>query len=348
MFVTWKNIALALAALIVAGLLAAWLGLFNVAASTGHWKVTEWLLGFAMRSSVSVYALGVEVPERLPREALQPAAAHFARGCAFCHGAPGAPRNAAALEMLPQPPDLSGAVGEWTDAQLYRIVKHGIRYTGMPAWPAEARGDEVWAMVAFLRELPKMSPGAYRGLAYGEAEMRPPTGGVPKIVADCARCHGDDGLGRSPATPIIAGQSEAYLAASLRAYLSGARPSGIMSLPVSTVDPDDIPALARFYARLPAAIGGTAMDDARKGGVIFRNGSRARNVPACQSCHGGDNRNPRYPRIAGQSPDYIAAQLRLFRAGVRGGTDRSQLMTAAAHGLADDEISALAAFLARR
>lgn len=345
MFVTWKNIALALAVLLMAGLFTAWLGLFNVAASTGHWKVTEWALGFAMRSSVSIYALGVEVPERLPREAIQPAAAHFARGCAICHGAPGEPRNSAVLEMLPQPPDLSGTVGDWTDAQLYRIVKHGIRYTGMPAWPAQTRDDEVWAMVAFLRELPGMSPGAYRALAHVDAGAMLPSAGIGRVVADCARCHGDDGRGRSQATPVIAGQNEAYLVASLRAYVSGARPSGIMSLSGTAVESDEIPALARFYARLPMIRAGTEADDAGDGGMIFRNGIRARNVPACRSCHGADNRNPLYPKIAGQPSDYIANQLRLFRAGKRGGTERGHLMFAAARGLQDDDIAALAAFL---
>jgi mono/diheme cytochrome c family protein len=55
--------------------------------------------------------------------------------------------------MLPQPPDLADVVGEWNNAQLFRIVKHGVRFTGMPAWPMQDRDDEVWAMVAFLREL---------------------------------------------------------------------------------------------------------------------------------------------------------------------------------------------------
>jgi mono/diheme cytochrome c family protein len=133
--------------------LGAWIGFLNVGASSGHWKITDWFLHFAMRSSVRTYALAVDVPAELPREAAQPAAGHFARGCAICHGAPGEPRSPAALRMLPQPPDLADVVGEWNNAQLFRIVKHGVRFTGMPAWPMQDRDDEVWAMVAFLREL---------------------------------------------------------------------------------------------------------------------------------------------------------------------------------------------------
>jgi mono/diheme cytochrome c family protein len=153
MHVNWKHLAIGLDVLPLVVVLGAWIGFLNVGASSGHWKITDWFLHFAMRSSVRTYALAVDVPAELPREAAQPAAGHFARGCAICHGAPGEPRSPAALRMLPQPPDLADVVGEWNNAQLFRIVKHGVRFTGMPAWPMQDRDDEVWAMVAFLREL---------------------------------------------------------------------------------------------------------------------------------------------------------------------------------------------------
>ena len=170
MHVNWKHLAIGLAVLPFVVLLATWIGFFNVGASSGHWKITEWFLHFAMRSAVRTYALAVEVPDELPRYAIQPAAGHFARGCAICHGAPGEPRSPTVHLMLPQPPDLAGKVGEWTDAELFRIVKHGVRFTGMPAWPTQQRDDEIWAMVAFLRELPNLQPAAWRDLAYGSGE----------------------------------------------------------------------------------------------------------------------------------------------------------------------------------
>ena len=104
--INWKHVAVALAVLPFAAVLFAWIGFFNVGASTGHWKITDWFLHFAMRSAVRTYALAVDEPERLPVEAIKPAAGHFARGCAICHGAPGEPRSPAAMNMLPRPPDL--------------------------------------------------------------------------------------------------------------------------------------------------------------------------------------------------------------------------------------------------
>ena len=142
--------------------LVAWIGFFNIGASSGHWRITEWFLELAMRSAIRTYALAVDAPDALPKDALIPAAGHYAEGCAFCHGAGGVPRNPAVRAMLPVPPDLSATVDEWTDAQLFRIIKHGIRFTGMPAWPTQTRDDEVWMMVAFLRALPEFDSNDYR------------------------------------------------------------------------------------------------------------------------------------------------------------------------------------------
>ena len=40
------------AGLALALFLFAWSGLYNVAASRGHWAIVEWLLAFGMRNSV--------------------------------------------------------------------------------------------------------------------------------------------------------------------------------------------------------------------------------------------------------------------------------------------------------
>ena len=52
-----------------AALFGAWVGIFNVAASTGHWEITDWFLHFAMRSSVRTYALAAPPPPVLSRSA---------------------------------------------------------------------------------------------------------------------------------------------------------------------------------------------------------------------------------------------------------------------------------------
>lgn len=347
----WRHILIAVVGVPVAVLLAAWIGFFNVGASTGHWKVTEWFLHFAMRAAVRTYSIGVEVPPLDDPAMLQPAAAHFARGCAICHGAPGQMRSPAAMSMLPRPPDLSGVVDDWRDAELFRIVKHGVRFTGMPAWPTQSRDDEVWAMVAFLRALPRMDARSYRALAFGEA--RNPGSGRPgdfdTALAGCARCHGFDGAGRSERVPIIAGQREAYMAESLKAFAEEWRASGIMELAAVEADPALWRDLARHYASQAGVSTSTPPEgDRERGGEIARRGIPGEGVPACLGCHERDGGNPTYPTLSGQHAAYLEAQLGRFAAGNRGGTPYQGLMAKVAEGLSEEDMRDLAAYFSTR
>ncbi|WP_245340560.1 c-type cytochrome [Mesorhizobium sp. WSM4313] len=353
MMIRVKHVVFGAIGLPVVLLLGAWIGFFNVGASSGHWKVTAWFLQLAMRSAVRTYALAVDAPKTLDRRGLPAAAGHFARGCAICHGAPGELRSPAVLRMLPQPPDLALTVGDWTDAQLFRIVKHGIRFTGMPAWPARDRDDEVWAMVAFLRELPKLNPNEFRALAFNgsdatSSDRQPAT---PDVLSDCMRCHGGDGEGRGDAVPVLAGQKEAYLLASLQAYAKGDRTSGFMALPVTGVDPADLAALARYFAAQPSVSADRDQVSAEvinKGQQIAEAGIPERNVPACSGCHLGSNKNQVYPRLNGQHAAYLERQLKLFRSEDRGGTPFWHIMATAAQRLTDDDIRAVSAYFSRR
>jgi cytochrome c553 len=238
--------------------------------------------------------------------------------------------------MLPEPPDLAVSVDDWTDAELFRIVKHGIRFTGMPAWPSQARDDEVWMMVAFLRALPGLDAGGYRGLVGGDRELAEP-------LARCAGCHGADGRGGGAHVPVLAGQSETYLRASLLAYAEGRRASGIMELAVSGLSPDALAALARHYAAAPADRSPGSAPPHGAAAELASRGRPADGLPACLACHAG-NRDPHFPMIAGQRAAYLAAQLRLFREGVRGGTAYRQVMTEVARGLEEADIAALAEY----
>jgi cytochrome c553 len=350
--IRWRHVAGFVMVLPILAVLGAWSGVYDVAASTGHWKITDWFLHFAMRSSVRTHALAVEEPAKLPEAGVQPAAGHFAIACAVCHGAPGEPRTQAMLRMLPYPPDLASAVGTWTDAQLFRIVKHGVRFTGMPAWPTQDRDGEVWGMVAFLRKLPSLSPAEYRQLAYGPGRSQRPMASLEDWIADCSRCHGKEGLGRSALVPVIAGQSEAYLLESLRAYVRRSRPSGIMAVAANGLSDEVVGSLARHYAGLPGlsrvprtGSGGMARIKMEEGERIAVQGDPSRSIPACLGCHGQDRR-PQYPRLFGQRAEYMEEQLRLFRERKRTGSRFSHLMWNAAHRLTDAEIAAVAAYFA--
>jgi mono/diheme cytochrome c family protein len=73
------------------------------------------------------------------------------------------PEGEIAKGLYPKPPDLAVTSKRYTGAELFWIVKHGIKMTGMPAW-ADHSDDELWATVAFIEKLPGMTEQDYAKL----------------------------------------------------------------------------------------------------------------------------------------------------------------------------------------
>lgn len=71
-------------------------------------------------------------------------------------------------------------------------------------------------------------------------------------------------------------------------------------------------------------------------------------VGVCGTCHGpkGNSEQPKFPRLAGQNPDYLAAQLRAFKAQTRGDPDAIGYMWGMAGNLDEAVINALGQYYA--
>lgn len=333
------------------GLIAAFVvlaGLAPTKASEGHWDITAWVLHFALRRSVSTHTIGMEAPPLEDRRLVLMGAGHFHGGCRPCHGSPGEPQPRVPMGMTPRPPRLPDRIHQYDDAELFYIVRHGVKFTGMPAWPTLEREDEVWAMVAFLRRLPELDETAYERLVFPGRSKGDES--APAVVRTrCARCHGVDGLGRGEgAFPRLAGQRPAYLRRSLTAYAEGARHSGIMEPIAAALDESDAEESVRWYAAQRPGLGGAPPPD-RIGERIATRGIEERRIPACVECHGPLERprHPPYPKLAGQYAEYIEQQLHLFREKKRGGTEYAKVMQAVAvHALEPAEVVAVSQWYA--
>jgi cytochrome c553 len=326
-------------------------GLVPIAADAGHWPVTRAVLEFAMSRAVQVRAVPLRAPPLDDPAIVQKGAGHYVSGCMPCHGAPGTPRDEIARHMLPAPPFLPSELGAMSPEELFWVVSHGIKYTAMPSWTAGDRDDEVWAMVAFLERMPELTPAQFRALAYGESEGE---GEGKSMPGDCARCHGRDGTGRDTAAyPRLAGLDRAYLLASLEAFASGKRHSGIMQPVAAALDARELRALAAHYAAQPSPGAAPGQGNASaaaiaRGERLAARGDGMRRIPACAACHGPGTgtRNPLYPSLSGQHADYLVLQLELFRRGGRGGTPYAHVMEQAAAALQDRDIRDLAIYYA--
>ncbi len=354
-------LAIALA-LPILGFLVAASGIVPVNASGGHWAITTWLLEFSMSRSVDTHSRGIEPPPLDDQGLVIHGAVRYDIGCAPCHGRPGLEHPRIAQALLPRPPYLPKVIHEWEPRELFYITKHGVKFTGMPAWPTQHRDDEVWAMVAFLQQFPTLDEPEYRRLAAipghraSEAEPRvleqtasAESASAP-VLATCIRCHGPDGLGRGyDVFPVLAGQSAEYLALSLEAYRSGARPSGTMGPVVAGLDARDLELLAQHYAEQspgPTAPPMPGDGQIERGRTIATEGLPSDRIAACSECHGPADHglNPAYPSLAGQPMSYLISQLELFKSGVRGGGESAHLMLDVAPRLTAEQIEDVARY----
>ena len=88
-------------------------------------------------------------------------------GCANCHGAPGVKWQKFSEGMNPAPPDLKEEGARLSPAQIFWVVGHGIRMTGMPAFGEAASADQLWSLVAFVKKLPAVSDADYTAWTAG-------------------------------------------------------------------------------------------------------------------------------------------------------------------------------------
>jgi cytochrome c553 len=189
--------------------------------------------------------------------------------------------------------------------------------------------------------------------AFGSGELVALAGPAAAASAACTRCHSLDGTADpSGAFPRLDGQDRAYLAAAMRSYATGERPSGIMTSIVRLLSEQERLDAVAYYAGLAKKpLAGRASADAEllaAGRALVEAGAPDRAIPACATCHGGAShgRKPAVPDLAGQHADYVELQLRLWQEGVRGGDGAAAPMAEIARRLTAEQRRAVAAFWA--
>jgi cytochrome c553 len=202
------------------------------------------------------------------------------------------------------------------------------------------------AMIAMITVLTAAAPArAAEGSSYklGDAAK-----GKAIATTVCAACHGPDGNSVVPVNPTLAGQHARYTEKQLTNFKSEQRKNPIMLGMVANLSPADMKNLgAYFESQKPAANVARDQSAADLGQRLYRGGLATTGLPACAGCHGpaGAGIPGQYPRLAGQHKDYTAAQLKGFRAGERA-NDEASMMRTIAQRLSDEQINALAEYVA--
>ncbi len=168
-------------------------------------------------------------------------------------------------------------------------------------------------------------------------------------VTACLTCHSEGAAAApgAPAFPKLDGQHAAYLDKQLREYKTGKRKSAIMAPLLGALKKHEIPVMAAHFASQTPARGPAENPQlAARGKVLYEEGNRATGVPGCVGCHLPNGVGyQRYPRLAGQRQAYIVQQLVDFKSGARS-NDRARVMRAVAGRLTDEEMRAVAEYVA--
>jgi thiosulfate dehydrogenase len=136
-------------------------GLFDTAANV---VAPRWEKAFAHRALVAAAhrrATHLQNPVAPTEANLRVGMKLFKDNCAGCHGVPNAGSDTS-TGLYPPAPHFAAHPPTEPDWQLYWIVKHGVRYSGMFSWDGQLGKDStgrdvsderIWTIVTFLHHL---------------------------------------------------------------------------------------------------------------------------------------------------------------------------------------------------
>ena len=154
-------LVLSLAMSVIVGILAYTVARRGLSAHDEPSRVEALLAGVMRRLATPEATRGRRNPVEATDAVVEQALAHYADHCAACHASDGGGDTEIGRGLYPRVPDMRGAdTQSLSDGELFSIIEHGIRLTGMPAWGTGTPDGErdSWGLVHFVRRLPRLSP----------------------------------------------------------------------------------------------------------------------------------------------------------------------------------------------
>ena len=138
-------------------------GVYNIGADDHHTKWVLVMIEQLRERSVGVRARSLEVPALQDPARVAAGARRYEALCVGCHLAPGLFKSELRTGLYPHPPNLAQQAAR-DPRTAFWTLKHGIKMSAMPAWGKTLDDAALWDIVAFLEQLPALTPQAYEAL----------------------------------------------------------------------------------------------------------------------------------------------------------------------------------------
>jgi len=158
------GVAVTIAAFAIAAASFIGSGVYNIGADDHHTKLVLTIIETLRERSISERAGSIDVPPLEDPAKIAAGAARYATLCVGCHLAPGVAKSDIRPGLYPHPPNL--AQEDIPDPRrAFWTIKHGIKMSAMPSWGKSLDDATIWDVVAFLRQMPTMTPETYQQLS---------------------------------------------------------------------------------------------------------------------------------------------------------------------------------------
>ncbi len=157
---------------IIVLIIGAYSGIPDISAAKPEGKITVWFLNTTKDHSIRSRADRITVPSLNDSSLVAIGFEHYHEMCVTCHGAPGKEPDELAQGLNPPAPDLAGSTTDLSPAEMFVIVKDGIKMTGMPAWGTTHSDSATWAIVAFLQRLQTLTPETYKAFQHAQPQEK--------------------------------------------------------------------------------------------------------------------------------------------------------------------------------
>lgn len=271
----------------------------------------------------------------------------FESHCSACHGKDAKGNQGVGAPNLTDDIWLHGEGKE----DIRNHIVNGIN-NQMPAFGERLTRNQILSLVTYLLSLqaePESLIALTDNSTYVLSRNEKP---LPATIASCAGCHGKDGQSIVLGVPNLVGLQFEYIYNQMNLFADGIRQNVTMKGMVSHLGMQDRVTAAKYYASLDVKELENNAPEIPDSGLIedpiqrlVYQGNWQRAIPACTTCHGDKlEGSPSFPRLAGQSADYLVEQLNNWRSGVRKG-DQGQMMYNIAQKLSKQEIESLSKYL---